>query len=129
MKYFLIIFSIIALSSNFSFAEEKKVKMRSGSKSNNFKKVEINISPDLINIDALKNIKENFNTANKYAQELDKTLDEKKKIKYRGSAKQIYKNYSKSVFYLYNPDMKTMGTGFLVDDEGLVLSNPILILF
>ena len=72
MKNFLIIFSIIALFSNFSFAEEKKVKMRSGSKSNNFKKVEINISPDLINIDALKNIKENFNTANKYAQELDK---------------------------------------------------------
>ena len=97
--------------------------MRSGSKSNDFKKVEINISPDLINIDALKNIKENFNTANKYAQELDKTLDEKKKIKYRGSAKQIYKNYSKSVFYLYTPDMKVMGTGFLVDEAGLVLSN------
>ena len=123
MKCFLIIFSIIALTSNFSFAEEKKVKMRSGSKSNDFKKVEINISPDLINIDALKNIKENFNTANKYAQELDKTLDEKKKIKYRGSAKQIYKNYSKSVFYLYNPDEKAMGTGFLVDASGLVLSN------
>ena len=123
MKCFLIIFSIIALFSNFSFAEEKKVKMRSGSKSNDFKKVEINISPDLINIDALKNIKENFNTANKYAQELDKTLDEKKKIKYRGSAKEIYNNYSKSVFYLYNPDMKVMGTGFLVDEAGLVLSN------
>ena len=97
--------------------------MRSGSKSNDFKKVEINISPDLINIDALKKIKENFNTANKYAQELDKTLDEKKKIKYRGSAKEIYNNYSKSVFYLYNPDMKVMGTGFLVDEAGLVLSN------
>ena len=53
MKYFLIIFSIIALSFNFSFAEEKKVKMRSGSKSNDFKKVEFNISPDLINTNSL----------------------------------------------------------------------------
>ena len=123
MKYFLIIFSIIALSFNFSFAEEKKIKMRSSPKSNNFKKVEINISPDLINIEEIKNLKKNINTASKYAKELDSTLREKKKIKYRGSAKEIYKNYSKSVFYLYNPDMKTMGTGFLVDDEGLVLSN------
>ena len=123
MKYFLIIFSIIALSFNFSFAEEKKIKMRSSPKSNNFKKVEINISPDLINIEEIKNLKKNINTASKYAKELDTTLREKKKIKYRGSAKEIYNNYSKSVFYLYNPDMKTMGTGFLVDDVGLVLSN------
>ena len=57
MKYFLIIFSIIALSFNFSFAEEKKIKMRSSPKSNNFKKVEINISPDLINIEEIKNLK------------------------------------------------------------------------
>ena len=97
--------------------------MRSSPKNSNFKKVEINVSPDLIKIEEIKNLKKNLNTASKYAKELDSTLREKKKIKYRGSAKEIYKNYSKSVFYLYNPDMKTMGTGFLVDDEGLVLSN------
>tara|TARA_B100002051_G_scaffold95623_1_gene91252 strand:- start:51 stop:1223 length:1173 start_codon:yes stop_codon:yes gene_type:complete len=104
-------------------ADEKKVKTRGKSQDKEFKKIEINISPDLLDLEELKKLKKNLTTANNYAIELDKTLDEKKKIKFRGSAKQIYKSYSKSVFYLYNPDVKAMGTGFLVDDSGLVLSN------
>ena len=104
-------------------AEEKKIKTRGTSESQQFKKIEINISPDLLNLEELKKLKNSLIIANNYAIEIDKTLDVKKKIKFRGSAKQIYKNYSKSVFYLYNPELKAMGTGFLVDDSGLVLSN------
>ena len=123
MRKILTVLILFLFSINFVNADEKKVKTRGKSQDKEFKKIEINISPDLLDLEELKKLKKNLTTANNYAIELDKTLDEKKKIKFRGSAKQIYKNYSKSVFYLYNPDVKAMGTGFLVDDSGLVLSN------
>ncbi len=123
MKKILGILVVLALSFNFSIAEHKKIKTRGKSDDKQFKKVEINISPDLLDLEELKKLKNNLTIANNYAVEIDKTLDEKKKIKFRGSAKQIYKNYSNSVFYLYNPEVKAMGTGFLVDETGLVLSN------
>ena len=75
-------------------AEEKKIKTRGTSESQQFKKIEINISPDLLNLEELKKLKNSLIIANNYAIEIDKTLDVKKKIKFRGSAKQIYKNYS-----------------------------------
>ena len=123
MKKILTVLILLLFSINFVIADEKKVKTRGKSQDKEFKKIEINISPDLLDLEEIKKLKKNLSAANNYAIELDKTLDEKKKIKFRGSAKQIYKNYSKSVFYLYNPDVKAMGTGFLVDDSGLVLSN------
>jgi len=123
MKKILTVLILFVFSINFVNADEKKVKTRGKSQDKEFKKIEINISPDLLDLEEIKKLKKNLSAANDYAIELDKTLDEKKKIKFRGSAKQIYKNYSKSVFYLYNPDVKAMGTGFLVDDSGLVLSN------
>ena len=123
MKKILIILVVLVLSLNFSIAEDKKIKTRGKSDDKQFKKVEINISPDLLDLEELKKLKNNLTIANNYAVEIDKTLDEKKKIKFRGSAKQIYNNYSNSVFYLYNPEAKAMGTGFLVDETGRVLSN------
>ena len=123
MRKILTVLILLLFSINFVNADEKKVKTRGKSQDKEFKKIEINISPDLLDLEEIKKLKKNLSAANNYVIELDKTLDEKKKIKFRGSAKQIYKNYSKSVFYLYNPDVKAMGTGFLVDDSGLVLSN------
>ena len=123
MKKISTFFILFIFSINFVIADDKKVKTRGKSQDKEFKKIEINISPDLLDLEELKKLKKHLTTANNYAIELDKTLDEKKKIKFRGSAKQIYKNYSKSVFYLYNPDAKAMGTGFLVDDSGLVMSS------
>ena len=123
MKKILTVLILFVFSINFVNADEKKVKTRGKSQDKEFKKIEINISPDLLDLEEIKKLKKNLSAANNYVIELDKTLDEKKKIKFRGSAKQIYKNYSKSVFYLYNPDVKAMGTGFLVDASGLVLSN------
>ena len=117
MKKILTVLILFVFSINFVNADEKKVKTRGKSQDKEFKKIEINISPDLLDLEEIKKLKKNFTTANNYAIELDKTLDEKKKIKFRGSAKEIYKNYSKSVFFLYNPDEKAMGTGFLVDDS------------
>ena len=111
-------------------AEEKKIKLRGIEKTQEFKEVQINVSPDLLKFDEFEKLKLNYKTAKNFAIDTDKTLNlnKRKKIKFRGSAKDIYKNYSKSVFFLLNPEGiedggGTIGTGFLVDKSGLVLSN------
>ena len=106
-------------------AEEKKIKLRGIDKAQEFKQVQINISPDLLKFNKLEKLKSNYETAEKFALETDKNLIKKKKIKYRGNAKSIYKNYANSVVFLYNPTegKESLGAGFLVDSSGVILTN------
>ncbi len=123
--------SIIMLSFVFNFsvnAEEKKIKLRGIDKTQEFKEVQINISPDLLKFDEFEKLKLNYKTAKNFSVKIDNSLNKRKKIKFRGSAKDIYNNYSKSVFFLLNPEgieegIGAIGTGFLVDKSGIVLSN------
>ena len=61
MKKIPSILVLLILSLNFSIAEDKKIKTRGKSDDKQFKKVEINISPDLLDLEELKKLKNNFN--------------------------------------------------------------------
>ena len=106
-------------------AEEKKIKLRGIDKAQEFKQVQINVSPDLLKFDKLEKLKSNYETAEQFALETDKNLIKKKKIKFRGNAKSIFKNYANSVVFLYNPTegKESLGAGFLVDSSGVILTN------
>ena len=124
MKYSISIMSSLILSLNFSFADEAKIKTRGINNNEQLKRIELNLSPDLLKINEFEKLKYDYKSAKNFAFTVDKNLEKRKKIKYRGSAKQIYKNYSKSVFFLLNTEGEgIVGTGFLVDKSGLVLSN------
>ena len=124
MKYSISILTLLILFLNFSFADEAKIKTRGINNNEQLKRIELNLSPDLLKINEFEKLKYDYNTAKNFAFTKDKNLEKRKKIKYRGSAKQIYKNYSKSVFFLLNTEGEgIVGTGFLVDKSGLVLSN------
>jgi len=124
MKYSISILTLLILFLNFSFADEAKIKTRGINNNEKLKKNEINLSPDLLKINEFEKLKYDYKSAKNFAFTEDKNLEKRKKIKYRGSAKQIYKNYSKSVFFLLNTEGEgIVGTGFLVDKSGLVLSN------
>lgn len=124
MKYLISILTLLILSLKFSFADEAKIKTRGINNNEKLKKIEINLSPDLLKINEFEKLKYDYKSAKNFAFTVDKNLEKRKKIKYRGSAKQIYKNYSKSVFFLLNTEGEgIVGTGFLVDKSGLVLSN------
>jgi len=125
---------IIVLSFVLNFtvnAEEKKIKLRGIKKTQEFEKVQINISPDLLKFDKFEKLKLDYKTVKNFAIETDKNLKKKKKVKFRSanakeseSAGTIFKNHSKSVFFLLNPEGDgAVGTAFLVDKAGLVLSN------
>lgn len=108
-----------------SNADEKKIKTRSGYNSENLKPVQINISPDLLDIDKALELKSKYKIAKEFSIQTDQSLKKKKKIKYRGSAKNIFKNYVNSVVFLYNPSKgnESLGAGFLVDKSGIILTN------
>lgn len=123
MKYCLVILTIILLSPNLSFAEEKKIITRSSSKIGEFKEVQININPDLLNIQEVEKLKFKYRSVKKFIKKIDKEVKSKQNIKFRGSSKNIYNKYARSVFFLINEKKDSLGTGFLIDKEGLILTN------
>ena len=119
--YSLIFTLIIATVS----AEEKKLKSRGTGNSEELKTLQINISPDLLKIDKALELKSKYKVAKEFAIKTDQNLKKKKKIKFRGSAKNIYKSYANSVVFLYNPTKgkESLGAGFLVHESGVILTN------
>lgn len=101
------------------------MKFRGKNFSDEFKPIEISISPDLLKKDKVKKFKKEYKIAKEFAFETDRNLQKKKKIKFRGSAQNIYNKYASSVVFLYNPteDKESLGSGFLVDKSGIILTN------
>jgi S1-C subfamily serine protease len=116
---------LICLLLTNSFAEEKTLKFRGKNSSENFKPVEISVSPDLLKKEKATKFKKEYKIAKEFALETDQNLQKKKKVKFRGSAQNIYNNYASSVVFLYNPTegKESLGSGFLVDKSGIILTN------
>ena len=79
-NFYVIIITIVIFFTNILSADEKKIKTRGFSDISDIKNIEINISPDLINLEDLKKLKKNFKTASNYASVLDEKLDDKKRL-------------------------------------------------
>ena len=122
--YSLIFTLIIATVS----AEEKKLKSRGTGNGEELKTLQINISPDLLKIDKALELKSKYKVAKEFAIKTEQNLKKKKKIKFRGSAGNIFKENASSVLMLFNTGNKkgegaSSGTGFLVDASGLIITN------
>ena len=116
---------VITLLITVSLADEKKLKFRGNNNSETLKPIEISISPDLLDLEKAKELKNKYKVAKEFAIKTDQSLKKKKKIKFRGNAKTIYKDYANSVVFLYNSTKgkESLGAGFLVDKSGVILTN------
>ena len=108
-----------------SNADEKDIKLRGSDNSDNLEPVQITISPDLLDIDKALSLKSKYKIASEFFNNNRQNFKKEKKIKYRGSAKNIFKSYVNSVVFLYNPTEgdESLGAGFLVDKSGVILTN------
>ena len=122
LRIYSLVFALIITTVS---ADEKKLKFRGSGNGEELKSVQINISPDLLNIDKALELKSKYKIAKEFAIKTDLGLKKKKKIKFRGNAKSIYKDYANSVVFLYNPTegKESIGAGFLVDASGIILTN------
>ena len=105
-------------------AEEKKLKFRGSADINaDLSEVVINIHPEMLALDKFGKLDEKYKSLKAYSKELDKSAKPRKKIKFRGAAKNIYTQYADSVVYIGNYEAKVVGTGSLIHKNGLIISN------
>ena len=122
----LAIISILLFGSS-AYAEEKKLKFRGAAATDSSPAdVVINIHPEMLVLDEFKKINKNYNSLKAYAKKIDKLAKPPKKEHtiLRGSAaKNIYSLYAGSVVFIGNYDSEIVGSGFLIDKKGLILTN------
>ena len=73
-----IVFTLFILLGFTVNAEEKKIKLRGIEKTQEFKEVQINISPDLLKFDKFEKLKLDYKTAKNFAIKTDKDSKKRK---------------------------------------------------
>jgi S1-C subfamily serine protease len=121
-KLKIILFFFLFSFPNFNLAEEVKLEFRGAPQDSKPTEVTIRITPELLNTNTeaiMNNLKQSFSTVDK----LSKNSKIPEEFLFRGSGSNIYSTYSSSVFYIQNEKSKSIGTGSLIDSEGLILTN------
>ena len=115
----------IIFFSHLCYAEESTIKLRGSSNTKTgTTDVSIKIHPEMFVIKEFKKTKDDYKALKAYAKELDKVNKiSQKKIKMRGAGGTIYSQYADSVVFIGNFESKSVGSGFLVDKSGLILTN------
>ena len=70
---------IITLLITVSLADEKKLKFRGNNNSETLKPIEISISPDLLDLEKAKELKNKYKVAKEFAIKTDQSLKKKKR--------------------------------------------------
>ena len=93
MKIFNLIFYWLLSTSliTASLAEEKKIKIRGNNSLNEFKPLQITISPDLLNVEKALELKTKYKVAKEFAIKTDQNSKKKKKLNIEVLQKQFTK--------------------------------------
>jgi len=84
-------------------------------------KVTLNGMQDFKNI---KKVNKKHSAVEKYVKITSQKFKKKgKRVKYRGSAVNIYSKNADSVVYIANKDSNSMGTGTIINKKGLIITN------
>ena len=84
--------------------------------------IQVRISEEMLDINNFKKIPKGYSSVKKLAGLIDKKAQPRKKRKFRGGG-DIYAKFSNTVVYIGNVKGGGVGAGFLIDDEGLILTN------
>ncbi len=105
-----------------SHSKDENLQFRGAPKDSKPTEVTIKITPELLNTNSdamIADLKKSFSTVDK----LSKNSKIPEELSFRGTGANIYSIYSPSVFYIENEKSKSIGTGSLIDSEGLILTN------
>lgn len=120
-KSFLFFLSILFFLPN-ALSSDENLQFRGVPKDSKPVEVTLKITPQLLNTNTeamMADLKKSFITVDK----LSKNSKIHEEFSFRGSGSTIYSTYSPSVFYIENVKTKSIGTGSLIDSEGLILTN------
>ena len=138
LGYILVIFAAANFAS--SFADETKLKFRgAGGIVSTGGSIDISVSEKMLELNKFIETYNDYSSQHKREIKIDKMIakikSSAKRVVFRGSGpgKKIYSDYKDSIFYISNPTafiveedeiiQGAMGTGSLVDERGLILTN------
>ena len=102
LNFYSLIFTLLITTIN---ADEKKLKFRGNSNNEEFKSIQINISPDLLNIDKALELKSKYKIAKEFVTKTDQNLKKKKKINSEDRLK-IFIKIMQTVLYFFTIQLK-----------------------
>ena len=120
MNNLIIIFFFLFLISS---AQSEEINFR-GSSANivSNENIQVKISEEMLNLENFRKIQKGYSSIKNFAGLIDKKVQKRRKRKFRGGG-DIYAKFSNTVVYIGNVEGGGVGAGFLIDDEGLILTN------
>ena len=122
---FILLFTISFFLIFPSYAYDEKIKLnRTYIKTDSNKEtIKINLN-EMLNLRKIKQINKKYASVERYAQEASRKIFKKgKRIKYRGTAQNIYTNNVKAVVWIGNEKENGKGTGSIINNKGEIITN------
>jgi len=108
-----------------SYAYDEKIKLNRTyiETDSNKETIKINLN-EMLNLRKIKQINKKYTSVERYVQETSRKIVKKgKRIKYKGTAQNIYKNNVKGVVWIGNEKENGKGTGSIINNKGEIITN------
>ena len=108
-----------------SYAYDEKIKLNRTyiETDSNKETIKINLN-EMLNLKKIKQINKKYASVERYAQETSRKIFKKdNRIKYRGTAQNIYKNNVEAVVWIGNKKENGNGTGSIINNKGEIITN------
>ena len=108
-----------------SYAYDEKIKLNRTyiETDSNKETIKINLN-EMLNLKKIKQINKKYASVERYVQETSRKIVKKgKRIKYRGTAQNIYKNNVEAVVWIGNKKENGNGTGSIINNKGEIITN------
>ena len=122
---FILLFTISFFLIFPSYAYDEKIKLNRTyiETDSNKETIKINLN-EMLNLRKIKQINKKYASVERYVQETSRKIVKKgKRIKYRGTAQNIYKNNVKAVVWIGNEKDNGKGTGSIINNKGEIITN------
>ena len=119
----LLIISFFLIFPSYAYDEKIKLNRTYIETDSNKETIKINLN-EMLNLRKIKQINKKYASVVRYVQETSRKIVKKgKRIKYRGTAQNIYKNNVEAVVWIGNKKENGNGTGSIINNKGEIITN------
>lgn len=119
----LLIISFFLIFPSYAYDETIKLNRTYIETDSNKETIKINLN-GMLDLREIKKTKKKYVSIEQYVEKVSGEIFKKgKRIKYRGTAQNIYKNNVKSVVWIGNEKENGMGTGSIINNKGEIITN------
>ena len=119
----LLIISFFLIFPSYAYDEKIKLNRTYIKTDSNKESIKINLN-EMLDLSKIKKTKKKYASIEQYIEKTSRNIFKKgKRIKYKGTAQNIYKDNVKSVVWIGNEKENGMGTGSIINNKGEIITN------